>query len=89
MAATPISSPNSTELVAAFELKKHLTKWLKIKDLGKGSFGKVWLEQETSSKQLRAIKAVWRGSQIDYLREIRALAALTKVDTAAMRWSAG
>jgi hypothetical protein len=23
MAATPISSPNSTELVAAFELKKH------------------------------------------------------------------
>jgi hypothetical protein len=94
MAATPISSPNSTELVAAFELKtvqhqdytQHLTKWLKIKDLGQGSFGKVWLEQETSSKQLRAIKAVWRGSQIDYLREIRALAALTQVDTAAMRW---
>jgi hypothetical protein len=86
--------PQSTELVdvAAFELRtvqnkdytEHVTKWARIKDLGQGSFGKVWLEEESSSKQLRAIKAVWRDSKIDYLREIRALAALTKVDIVAL-----
>ncbi len=56
--------------------------WHRRKKLGQGGFGAVWLEVEHEGK-IRAVKEIPRNSglsyQIDYRRELLAMAKLTKV----------
>jgi len=52
--------------------------WKRDRDLGSGSFGEVWLEKETTTGRLRAVKEVRksiRGSS-DHKKELQALSTL-------------
>jgi hypothetical protein len=52
--------------------------WHKGRELGRGSFGTVFLE--TSEKgEIRAVKEIPKHGRIDYNRELVAMATLTKV----------
>lgn len=55
--------------------------WTNIRELGRGGFGVVRLQQEQRTKQLRAVKEVSHlsASLIDPLRELVAMAELAKV----------
>jgi hypothetical protein len=52
--------------------------WTKSKDLGCGFFGEVWLE-ENKSGGTRAIKRVVKNRDINYRKELLAMAELSKV----------
>ena len=56
--------------------------WHRLKELGYGYFGTVWLEQEHSG-ELRAVKELRKQRQASqsshYLRELLALASFTRV----------
>jgi hypothetical protein len=87
----------SAELLATFQLTtvqhadhtehfakdhtEHTEKWFKDRFLGQGSFGRVWLERESRTKELRAVKIVDLGTKarIDPVRELHALAQITNV----------
>ncbi|KIX03991.1 uncharacterized protein Z518_07544 [Rhinocladiella mackenziei CBS 650.93] len=66
--------------------EKRQEKWTRIKALGQGSFGIVWLEQKVGedTKEVRAIKEIRKGMghrlsfNIDYARELYAMARLTR-----------
>jgi hypothetical protein len=50
-------------------------RWQRIKELGKGSFGIVWLEKCTAGPswgELRAVKAL--SKSVNYYRELEAIA---------------
>ena len=56
-------------------------RWVREKELGRGSFGVVWLEKGTSGEQ-RGVKEVdkkYLPSDFDYKRELLAMARLSKV----------
>ena len=55
-------------------------KWTKKSDLGYGSFGEVWLEEDQSGNT-RAVKCVKkkRYPRINYSKELLAMANLSKV----------
>ncbi|KAM0709107.1 hypothetical protein Q7P35_003143 [Cladosporium inversicolor] len=49
--------------------------WVKSKELGRGSYGAVWLEEEANSQHVRAVKQVRKHSASwDYKKEIAAMA---------------
>lgn len=52
--------------------------WNKAGELGEGTFGVVWLER-TRSNDLRALKRVRKRRDIDYHRELLAMATLRRV----------
>lgn len=54
-------------------------KWVREKVIGQGTFGRVWLERQTSSGTFRAVKEVGKHVQVDHLKEIRAIAEFSKV----------
>jgi hypothetical protein len=58
--------------------KKHIRVWKKQQWLGRGAYGKVWLEQSLSGRQ-RAVKSVEKCVQMDHEKEIRAMANFSKV----------
>lgn len=55
-------------------------RWIKQNELGSGTFGEVWLEQNQEG-ETRAVKCVKKrtGYKIDYYRELLAMAKLSKV----------
>ena len=63
------------------------TRWKRIKPIGHGMFGEVWLEHsEGKSLDVRAVKRISKGGgtnmslmTIDYRRELHALGKLSKV----------
>lgn len=64
-------------------------KWTKLRPLGQGSFGIVWLEQKVGedTRDVRAVKGIRKGMghqlafNIYYARELYAMARLTRVST--------
>lgn len=56
-------------------------RWKRTKDIGSGSFGVVWLEeQEGGGGHLRAVKKIARNFKgVDYSRELATLAKLKDV----------
>jgi hypothetical protein len=67
--------------------EKRQEKWTKLKALGQGSFGIVWLERKVGedTKDVRAVKEIRKGMghqlafNISYARELYAMAKLTRV----------
>ena len=61
---------------------KIVKRWRKKHDIGEGAFGIVWLEVEEDGSE-RAVKAISRRlcsySNIDYMKELAAMAVLSKV----------
>ena len=61
---------------------KVVNKWIKQQELGEGGCGTVWLENDSKGDE-RAVKQISKGfclrNQIDYKKEILAMAKLTKV----------
>ena len=60
-------------------------KWHRVREIGRGSFGVVWLEAlEDSSGEERAVKEITKdnalvSSGVDYYQELLALGRLSKV----------
>jgi hypothetical protein len=60
-------------------------RWHKVKQLGKGAYGVVYLEREETNgvESQRAVKQVPKllqsGATVDYSRELSAMAILSKV----------
>jgi hypothetical protein len=67
-------------------------KWTRLKALGQGSFGIVWLEEKVGegTKDVRAVKEIRKGMghrlafNIDYAGELYAMARLTRVSPSTM-----
>jgi hypothetical protein len=56
-------------------------KWEKIKALGEGSYGLVWLEKlvgSNSDVQERAVKQIKKGGVTDYAHELHAIAKFSQ-----------
>ena len=73
-------SDSSRQIRNQLEIKR----WRRERELGRGGFGTVYLEQETEG-QLRAVKIVQKRSEkkaIEYLREVLAMANLSRVSHA-------
>ena len=62
-------------------LRKKGIKWVREKELGRGSFGVVWLEKGGNGEQraLKVIEKKYLPADFDYRREILAMARLSKV----------
>jgi serine/threonine protein kinase len=66
-------------------IRNHLEvqRWARLRELGSGAFGRVFLEREENSGRLRAVKelakAKYKAEAVDYLREILAMANLSRV----------
>lgn len=56
------------------------TRWTDRRDLGKGRFGCVTL-QETGKSHFRAVKRLFRGQGVDYGRELKVLSRVSDVGT--------
>ena len=67
-----------TEEYVDYSKHRHVRVWKREALLGRGAFGKVWLEQ-SRSKRLRAVKSLEKRAQFDHLKEIRAIAKFSKV----------
>ena len=61
---------------------KKTTQWTRVKEIGQGGFGDVWLEREHGG-ELRAVKEVRKydemSRKIDYERELLAMAYFSRV----------
>jgi hypothetical protein len=55
-------------------------KWYRVRELGNGGFGTVWLEM-SETHELRAVKTISKGPGWDYNRQLKAMAELTKVES--------
>lgn len=61
--------------------------WRRVQNIGSGSFGVVWLEEESTTGQLRAVKRmamppvdlVGRCGHVDFRRELQTLIDLREV----------
>ncbi len=62
-------------------LRKKGINWVREKELGRGSFGIVWLEKCGNGEQraLKVIEKKYLPAEFDYRREILAMAKLSKV----------
>ena len=69
---------NRTEERVTYRNREHTRTWQREGWLGRGAYGKVWLEQ-TKSKRQRAVKSVEKCARMDHLKEIRAMAKFSKV----------
>lgn len=61
--------------------------WKRMRRIGRGSYGEVWLEECVEGGQigsLRATKDIWSYGQINYARELEALSVFSKASCA--RW---
>lgn len=61
--------------------------WKRMRLIGEGSFGEVWLEECVEGGHigsLRATKDIWSRGQIDYARELEALSVFSRASCA--RW---
>jgi serine/threonine protein kinase len=70
-------SDSSRQIRNQLEIKR----WKRERELGRGGFGTVYLEQDTEG-QLRAVKIVQRRTDkkvVEYLREVLAMANLSRV----------
>jgi hypothetical protein len=58
-------------------------KWKRTKEVSYGAFGMVWLEKETETGHLRAVKEISKNESTtarkDYAKELAMLAHLSKV----------
>lgn len=71
------SSKNHISRVFASESDE---RWVQIRQIGKGAFGDVWLQQEEAGGELRAVKRLSQVSQqYDFSRELVTLATLVDV----------
>lgn len=74
--------PRRTKLNSRFEfLRKKGINWAKEKELGRGSFGVVWLEKggDGERRALKVIEKKYLPDEFDYKRELLAMAKLSKV----------
>lgn len=59
-------------------------KWAWKRDIGAGGFGVVWLEEEATNQQLRAVKRLTKlemvAQNVDFRRELQNLVAVTNVN---------
>lgn len=54
-------------------------RWTRVRSIGRGAYGMVWLEKCSRSRETRAVKEVSKDVQMDHLKEIRAIAKFSKV----------
>ncbi|KAK5464610.1 hypothetical protein LTS15_001172 [Exophiala xenobiotica] len=58
-------------------------RWARLRELGSGAFGRVFLEREENKGRLRAVKelskAKYKTMAVDYLREILEMANLSRL----------
>lgn len=73
-----IVTESYTEHLITRRNQKLTERWERTRWLGRGAYGKVWLER-TSSGRVRAVKEVDKCIQMDHLKEIRAIAKFSKV----------
>lgn len=63
--------------------RKPQKQWYKVRQLGRGGFGTVWLERLKDNSSIRAVKEVPKttknGPPIDFTRELLAMAKFSKV----------
>ena len=74
--------PHRTKLNSRFEfLRKKGINWVREKELGRGSFGVVWLEKggDGERRALKVIEKKYLPVEFDYKRELLAMAKLSKV----------
>ena len=74
--------PHRTKPNNRFEfLRKKGIKWARERELGRGSFGVVWLEKGGNGEQraLKVIEKKYLPAEFDYRRELLAMAKLSKV----------
>jgi serine/threonine protein kinase len=78
LAAFQLTTVQHTNYTEHTDCTGYTEKWLKVRDIGRGGFSLVRLEEESKTKELRAVKAVdiRKNCQINPLREIHALAKL-------------
>jgi len=86
-----------TKLIESFELdlplrrrpgkcktrkKVKAVKWTRHKELGRGSFGVVWLEKGSNGEEraLKEIEKKYLPTEFDYRRELLATAKLSEVN---------
>ncbi|KAF8538589.1 kinase-like domain-containing protein [Trichophaea hybrida] len=62
--------------------QEQVGRWRKVRKIGQGSCGAVYLERKEHGKQLRALKVVCKEkmlhAKLDYTRELQAMASLQK-----------
>ena len=80
----PIFAVTRENVRAAHGTRRTVVKeWRRTKRLGSGTFGTVWLEEETGKGELRAVKEVSKNgstrAKTDYTQELVALGRLSKV----------
>ena len=64
--------------------KKAEKKWYRVKSIGRGGYGTVWLEQDRQTSSERAVKEIPKktsihGPRIDYTKELLAMAKFSRV----------
>lgn len=77
---TTFDNGQCQHMTAAVDSTIRATTWKKVKILGKGGFGTVWLEKEDGGA-LRAVKMVQKNGTVWNSRE---LLALTKLNMASL-----
>lgn len=51
--------------------------WIEVEELGRGSYGAIWLEREAIGQKKRAVKRVRRRSTVwDYKKELAQMAII-------------
>jgi serine/threonine protein kinase len=57
--------------------------WLRVRKIGEGGFGSVWLEKKRSTGELRAVKKIYleKSRNFPYARELNALIKVCSVSS--------
>jgi hypothetical protein len=62
--------------------------WRRLKQLGSGAYGTVWLENESTEQKVRAVKTIRKqadgSTPIDYSRELEAIAKFSHVKVSSL-----
>ena len=84
---TTIETTQTSDRAKGLRQVRVVKRWKKEKEIGRGSFGNVWLEYEEDHPNIRrAVKKISKGGgtsrslvNVDYNRELFALGSLSKV----------